>query len=182
MRWRAAGAAALVSAFLFSLPAAGQGIFDLFGPDRPAHAPRPARDVPRAEKKKPETKSKRKGAKSPAEAVKPTAKADASGVESPPYEGQLVRLSEVIGALAYLRELCGERDGEDWRGKMSALLDAEAPSGPRHDKYVAAFNRGFRGYELTYRACTENARTATTRYLDEAARISRDVTYRFGSP
>ncbi|QGM97145.1 TIGR02301 family protein [Methylocystis parvus] len=183
MRLRTAGAVALACALSLASPVAAQGILDLFGPDRPARAPRPARDVPRAEKKKPEAKKKRERANAPAEAAKADAKGAAgSETPAPPYEAQLVRLSEIIGALAYLREICGEKDAEDWRGKMSALLDAEAPSGPRRDKYVAAFNRGFRGYELTYRACTENAKAATARYLEEAAKISRDVTYRFGSP
>jgi uncharacterized protein (TIGR02301 family) len=178
-------AAAFLSACLLAAPAQAQGIFDLFGPDRPAaRAPRPARDIPRAEKKKPETKKKRDAAKGQPGTPKSDAKAGAPGAEAPPppYETQLMRLSEIMGALVFLRDLCGDKDAEDWREKMSALLDAEAPSGPRRDKYVAAFNRGFRGYELTYRACTANARAATTRYLDEAAKISRDVTYRFGSP
>lgn len=182
---RRGGAAALLAASLLAAPAQAQGILDLFGADRPAaRAPRPAPDVSRAEKvekKKTEAKKKRDAAKGrPAQ----PAKSEAAGAEAPPppYEGQLVRLSEVMGALVFLRDLCGDKDAEDWREKMSALLDAEAPNGPRRDKYVAAFNRGFRGYELTYRACTANARTATARYLDEAAKISRDVTYRFGSP
>ncbi len=186
----AIGAAALPNA-----DARAQGILDLFGPDRPERAaPPPAltplKEAPRAEKVKraepAAAKNKKKGdaAKTATEAAKPGA-APAAGAPPPPYEGQLVRLSEVLGALAFLRDLCpenGVKDGADWRGKMSALIEAEAPSGPRRDKYVAAFNRGFRGYELTYRACTQNAQNATARYLDEAAKISRDVAYRFGSP
>lgn len=182
---RRGGATALLAASLLAAPAAAQGIFDIFGPDRPAaRAPRPAREAPRAEKKKPETKKKREAAKGQPANPKSEAKPGGAGAEAPPppYETQLVRLSEIMGALVFLRDLCGDKDAEDWREKMSALLDAEAPNGPRHDKYVDAFNRGFRGYELTYRACTPNARAATTRYLDEAAKISRDVTYRFGSP
>jgi uncharacterized protein (TIGR02301 family) len=182
--------------------ARAQGILDLFGPDRPERAaPPPAltplREAPRAEKEKKRAepaaaKSKKKGdaARQPDASAKPGAAPGVPGgpgaaAPPPPYEGQLVRLSEVLGALAFLRDLCpekGVKDGADWRAKMSALLEAEAPGGPRRDKYVAAFNRGFRGYELTYRACTANARNATARYLDEAAKISRDVTYRFGSP
>lgn len=180
---------ALACASLLSFEAGAQGIFDIFGPDRPERAPlRPARDVPRADKEKKRqdaaARAKKKG--EAAKAAQPDAAKSnaASGGEAPPapYEGQLVRLSEVLGALAFLRDLCQEKDGAEWRDKMSALIDAEAPSGPRRDKYVAAFNRGFRGYELTYRACTPNARNATARYLDEAAKISRDVSYRFGSP
>jgi uncharacterized protein (TIGR02301 family) len=178
---RAARAIALAGACLLSAEAGAQGILDLFGPERRARtAPRPARDIPRAEVKREAKPKKREAAKPPPQPAKPEAQ-NAEGPPSP-YEGQLTRLSEVIGALAFLRDLCGEKDGEDWRAKMAALLDADAPNGPRRDKYVSAFNRGFRGYELTYRVCTENAKIASARYLDEAARISRDLTYRFGNP
>lgn len=180
---------ALACAGLTASHAAAQGILDIFGPDRPERAaPRAAPELARAEKPKKKTdaaKKKQDAAKAKTDAAKPdaAAKPGASGeAPPPPYEPQLVRLSELLGSLAYLRDLCGDKDGDDWRGKMSALIEAEAPSGPRRDKYVAAFNRGFRGYELTYRRCTPNARDVTARYLDETAKISKDVSYRFGTP
>lgn len=181
---RAARAASLAGACLLSFEAGAQGLFDFFGPARPMRAaPRPARDIPRAEKKRDAKPKKHEAAKGQPDAAKSAAQKPVEAeAPPPPYEGQLMRLSEVIGALAFLRDLCGEKDGEEWRDKMSALLDADAPSGPRREKYVSAFNRGFRGYELTYRVCTPNAKAATSRYLDEAGRISRDLTYRFGSP
>lgn len=182
---RAARAASLAGACLLSFEAGAQGLFDFFGPARPMRvAPRPARDIPYAEKKRDAKPKKREAAKGQPDPAKSAAQKPAAEAEAPPppYEGQLMRLSEVIGALAFLRDLCGEKDGEEWRDKMSALLDADAPSGSRREKYVSAFNRGFRGYELTYRVCTPNAKAATSRYLDEAGRISRDLTYRFGSP
>jgi len=42
-----------------------------------------------------------------------------------------------------------------------------------------AFNRGFRDYELTYRACTPIARDVVARFLDEASRIAKDVANRY---
>lgn len=186
---------ALAGACLLSLPAGAQSIFDIFGPDRPQRAaPSPGREAPaaaekaRAAKKKSDAAAKARkageAAKGQPDAAKAAAAASSQTGEAPPppYEGQLVRLSELLGALAFLRDLCAEKDGDEWRDKMSALIEAEAQNGPRREKYVAAFNRGFRGYELTYRSCTANARGATARYLDEAAAISRDVSYRFGSP
>lgn len=98
----------------------------------------------------------------------------------PPYEAQLLRLSELMGALAYLRDLCGGGDGEDWRRRMEALLEAEATTQARRERFAGAFNRGFRGFETTYRACTPAAETAIARYLDEGARIARDVSGRYG--
>jgi uncharacterized protein (TIGR02301 family) len=99
----------------------------------------------------------------------------------PPYEPQLLRLSEILGALSYLREVCGARDGDAWRAKMAALLDAEAKTQTRRERLAGAFNRGFRGYEVIYRTCTPNAETVIGRYLTEGGRIARDINYRYGA-
>jgi len=99
----------------------------------------------------------------------------------PPYEPQLLRLSEILGALSYLRDICGARDGDAWRAKMAALLDAEAKTQTRRERLAGAFNRGFRGYEVIYRSCTPNAETVIGRYLTEGGRIARDINYRYGA-
>jgi uncharacterized protein (TIGR02301 family) len=99
----------------------------------------------------------------------------------PPYEPQLLRLSEILGALSYLRDICSAHDGDAWRAKMAALLDAEAKTQTRRERLAGAFNRGFRGYEVIYRTCTPNAETVITRYLSEGGRIARDITYRYGA-
>ena len=98
----------------------------------------------------------------------------------PPYEPQILRLAEIMGALAYLRDLCGDRDGNVWRGRMSALLEAEAQTETRRERLAGAYNRGFRGFETTYRTCTPNAQLVINRYLDEGGKIARDVQNRFG--
>ena len=64
---------------------------------------------------------------------------------------------------------------------MQALVEAEAPPGERRDRLVASFNRGFRGFQQTYRSCTPAADLAIRRYLDEGARISRDITARYAN-
>ena len=99
----------------------------------------------------------------------------------PPYEPQLLRLSEILGALSYLRDICGARDGDAWRAKMAGLLDAEAKTQTRRERLAGAFNRGFRGYEVIYRTCTPNAETVIGRYLSEGGRIARDINYRYGA-
>ena len=98
----------------------------------------------------------------------------------PPYEPQLLRLSEIMGALSYLRDLCGDRDGDSWRNRMRGLLDAEAQTANRRERLAGAYNRGFRGYEIQYRTCTPNAQLIIHRFLDEGERLARDVTGRFG--
>jgi uncharacterized protein (TIGR02301 family) len=98
-----------------------------------------------------------------------------------PFDGDLMRLAEILGALHYLRALCGTNEGQKWRGEMQALLDAEAPSGDRRLRMVANFNRGYRGFQQTYRSCTPSAVVAVRRYLEEGAKISREITARYSN-
>ena len=99
---------------------------------------------------------------------------------APLYENQLLRLSEIMGALAYLRDLCGDGDGAEYRARMAALLDAEGTTPERREKLAGAYNRGYRGYETTYGQCTPNARVAITRFVAEGARLARDISDRYG--
>jgi len=110
----------------------------------------------------------------------PAAPAAPAAEPSAPYEPELLRLSEIMGALAYLRDLCGQRDGDSWRSRMASLIEAESSSPARRERLAGAYNKGFRGFEATYRTCTPNAATLIERYLDEGGRIAQDVTGRFG--
>lgn len=98
-----------------------------------------------------------------------------------PFDGDLARLAEIMGSLHYLRAICGANEGQKWRNEMQALLDAEAPDGDRRRKIVASFNRGYRGFQQTYRTCTPAADLAIRRYLDEGAKIARDITARYAN-
>jgi len=98
-----------------------------------------------------------------------------------PYETELLRLSEILGALHYLRDICGAREGQAWRAEMQALVDAEAPAGERRERLIANFNRGYRGFQQAYRTCTPAADYAIRRYLEEGSRIVRDITARYAN-
>src|SRR5215831_4632516 len=82
----------------------------------------------------------------------------------PAYEGDLQRLSEILGALHYLRDLCGAREGQAWRNEMQALIDSEGATGERRERLTASFNRGYRGFQQSYRTCTPAADYAIRRY------------------
>jgi uncharacterized protein (TIGR02301 family) len=96
-----------------------------------------------------------------------------------PFESDLMRLSEILGALQYLRALCGANEGQKWRDEMQALLEAEAVTPDRKNRMVANFNRGYRSFQQAYRTCTPAANVAVRRYLDEGAKISREITARY---
>jgi len=98
-----------------------------------------------------------------------------------PFDGDLQRLAEILGALHYLRGVCGSNEGAKWRNQMQALIDAETPSGDRRARMIAAFNRGYNGFQQTYRTCTPAAIVAIRRYVDEGAKISRDLTARYAN-
>jgi uncharacterized protein (TIGR02301 family) len=98
-----------------------------------------------------------------------------------PFDGDLQRLAEILGSLHYLRGICGTNEGSKWRNQMQALIDAETPSGDRRTRLIAGFNRGYNGYQQTYRTCTPAASVAIRRYIEEGAKISRDLTARYAN-
>jgi uncharacterized protein (TIGR02301 family) len=98
-----------------------------------------------------------------------------------PFDNDLQRMSEILGALHYLRGVCGNNEGAKWRNEMQALVDAETPSGERRARMIAGFNRGYNGFQQTYRTCTPTATIAIRRYIEEGSRISRDLTARYAN-
>ena len=48
-------------------------------------------------------------------------------VAAAPFDGNLQRLAEILGALHYLRNICGANEGLKWRNEMQSLVDAETP-------------------------------------------------------
>ena len=98
-----------------------------------------------------------------------------------PFDGSLQRLAEILGALHYLRNLCGANEGLKWRNEMQAIVDAEAPTGDRRARMIASFNRGYRGYQQSYRQCTPAADVVIRRYLEEGSKIAREMTARYAN-
>jgi len=98
-----------------------------------------------------------------------------------PYDHDLQRLSEILGALHFLRGICNSNEGDKWRNEAQALIDTEAPSGNRREQMVASFNRGYRGFQQSYRTCTPAADVVIRRYLEEGAKIARDITARYAN-
>jgi uncharacterized protein (TIGR02301 family) len=112
----------------------------------------------------------------------PAAPPQASQQDQPaPYDRDLQRLSEILGALHFLRGICNSNEGQKWRNEAQTLIDAEAPSGDRHDAMIASFNRGYRGFQQSYRTCTPAADVVIRRYLQEGAKIARDITARYAN-
>ena len=92
--------------------------------------------------------------------------------DNKPYDRELNRLAEILGAVHYLRELCGAEEGQTWREQMVALLNAEGQTPARRSKLTRSFNRGYRGYRRTYRACNKSAALLISRFMNEGVDLA----------
>lgn len=95
-----------------------------------------------------------------------------SAADGKPYDEKLFRLSEILGAVHYLRELCNAGEGQIWRDRMRELIEAEGSSALRKAQLTRSFNQGYTSFSRTYRTCTPSAQTTVSRYLTEGTQIS----------
>jgi uncharacterized protein (TIGR02301 family) len=96
----------------------------------------------------------------------------------PPYQGEMERLSEILGSLYFLQPLC-QPGVEDWREQMADLIALDEPDEDRRQRLAGAFNDGYAAYARLYRVCTVSANEALTRLLVEAERTARDIHSRY---
>ncbi len=183
---RTIAAAAALCMLISSASAAG--LFDFLFGGPPAATPPPAEAKPSqpdgnktdtGKAKHQKTKPKKAAAK-PAPDAK-SAPAPEAEPPPPPYDPEIQRLAEILGALTYLDELCAANSSADWRAKMQALLEAEAKSAARKERLAGSYNRGFRDYERTYHLCTPNAEAIIGRFLAEGGKIAHEVVKRYGA-
>ena len=107
-------------------------------------------------------------------AVPPLA-AQGAGGDVRPYDAKLMRLAEILGAVHYLRELCGANEGQTWRKRMEELIEGEGNASLRRAQLTSRFNNGYRSYSRTYQSCPPSAQTAVTRFLAEGAESATEL-------
>lgn len=176
----AAAVCAVVIVISAQTPARAQFFFPFFFDNRPTARPAPA-PAPQASPR-PHPRPKPRSVEKKGLVVKPDAGAPtpAPVVDGPPppYQSQLLRLAEVMGALSALRPLCGEGQGA-LRAEMEALMAAENAGPRQRERLAGAYNRGFDGWRAFYRDCTDNARVAAARFGQEGARLSHEIAARY---
>ena len=117
-----------------------------------------------------------------------TAAGQDANVEAPvaeakpaPYDPQLARLSEILGAVHYLRNLCGGAEPE-WRQSMESMLELETADEPeRRRRLTAAFNRGYRSFAAVHVQCTPAAIASEEQYRNEGATLAAEIAARYGN-
>lgn len=110
----------------------------------------------------------------------PAPAAPAAPAAPPPFEADLLRFAEILGALAWLDPLCGSSDAGVWRGQMKGLIEAQGLNPDDRRRYVDAFNRGYRTLASVHRGCTPRTRAVLQRYFADGAAISDRLDERFG--
>lgn len=99
-----------------------------------------------------------------------------------PYDTPLLRVSEIMGSLHYLRNLCLEIKEDQWRANVQQLIESETNNEPkRKATLTAAFNRGYRSFGSVYTTCTPVARVAAEQYRNEAATLVGEIVARYGN-
>lgn len=97
-------------------------------------------------------------------------------IDSRPYDEKLLRLSELLGAIHYLRELCGATDGQLWRERMRELIDADgAGSALRRSRLTKSFNNGYRSYRRSYQTCSSTAQATLNKFMAEGLELSETL-------
>jgi uncharacterized protein (TIGR02301 family) len=180
-------ATAAICVAISTAPAGAQFFDFLFG-SRPAATPPPTEAKPgqsggnnpqQGKAKHPKTKPKAAMAAKPAPGAKAALAPETE--PPPPYDPEILRLAEILGALTYLDALCASNPPGDWRAKMQALLEADAKTAARKERLAGSYNRGFHDYERTYHLCTPNAQAIIGRFLAEGGKIAHEVVNRYGA-
>lgn len=102
------------------------------------------------------------------------------GQAEEPYDKNLQRLSEILGSLHYLRNLCGEESSR-WRDYMQSMITAEKPDDERKALLIARFNAGYRSFAEIYVQCTTTAENAIDEYVKEGQTLSQNIVRQFAN-
>ncbi len=74
--------------------------------------------------------------------------ATAARALDPPYQPQMERLAEIMGALYHLDDLC-MRSGVDWRSQLAELMELDEVDNDRRARLAGAFNANYSDFQQT---------------------------------
>ena len=104
----------------------------------------------------------------------------AQEISGPPYESQLIQLSETLGSLHYLSNLCGDKTSL-WRDQMNTLLTTEKTDANRRKNLVSSFNNSYQTYADNYNQCTDQALKAIERFKIQGEKLSEALITHYGN-
>lgn len=84
----------------------------------------------------------------------------------------LVRLSEILGAVHHLREICGANEGALWRNKMIDMLNVAALDADGRQRLISHFNDAYFQALKAFPDCSASAAAKSNALFDEAHRLA----------
>jgi len=91
---------------------------------------------------------------------------------------EMMRLAEVLGAVHYLRPLCGSHEGQKWRDQMIRMLQSVRTSGDDQQVLISHFNIFYYRYRDAYPRCTGDAVRDANRLVAEGQRLAQTLALR----
>jgi uncharacterized protein (TIGR02301 family) len=91
------------------------------------------------------------------------------------YQSRLLRLSEILGALHFVRAQCEPAEDVRWRDRMQELIRLERPSTEQRNAMVVKFNDGYGDAKSRFSVCTDAARVYAANIAGEGETISRTL-------
>lgn len=82
------------------------------------------------------------------------------------------RLSEILGTIHHLRDICGANDGPLWRNKMIDMINVAELNATQRQVMISHFNDAFYQARTRYPTCTTNAAKRANKLFDEAHRLA----------
>ena len=105
----------------------------------------------------------------PGPAISPAA----AGPRDPAYNADLIRMSEILGAVHLLRQLCSSGEGQLWRSKMEELLEIEKPEEEQRKLMISHFNISYHQHRRAFEKCDRLATSAADKLIEEGATLSK---------
>ncbi|MGV8998316.1 MAG: TIGR02301 family protein [Parvibaculaceae bacterium] len=84
----------------------------------------------------------------------------------------LTRLSQILGTIHHLRDICGANDGPLWRNKMIDMINAANLDPEKRQVLIAQFNDAYYDAQADFPNCSDEAAKRANRLFDEAERLA----------
>ena len=96
------------------------------------------------------------------------------------YNNKFYRLSEILGSLHYLQNLCYKKN-MIWRISMIELIHDTKFDTKTKSQFYAAFNNAYRSFSLNYHQCTASSKWAHENYRLEAKKLIDELLHDYGT-
>ncbi len=87
----------------------------------------------------------------------------------------LTRLSQILGTIHHLRDICGANDGSLWRNKMIDMINAAKLDPDKRQALITHFNDAYYDARTGFPRCSDEAAKRANMLFDEAQRLASSL-------